>query len=42
MVDFTYRDGRVVVFHDECEMLWEEERRRPEGEPPPPGPHGAS
>lgn len=32
MVDYTYRDGRVVVFHDECEMLWEEERwRSPEG-----------
>lgn len=35
MVDYTYRDGRVVAFHDECEMLWEEERRQPDAGPDP-------
>jgi hypothetical protein len=25
--DFTYPDGTVITFHDECEAIWEEERR---------------
>lgn len=27
--EFRYPDGRVVVFHDPCEYLWEQERFMP-------------